>query len=118
MLKLTCVLSSLSLALPVLAGELGWLTVRGPLEGRALTHPYGDTPELNIAMDLNGQMAWETPFNEANGGDAVRYDMMLSTGSGGNFDSFTYVQVSRVPPSVTPRETPVSRICASLADSS
>lgn len=102
MFKLICLLSSLSLALPALAGEVGWLTVRGPLEGRALTYPYGDTPEPNIVMDLNGQMAWETPFNEANGGDAVRYDMMLSTGSGGQFDSFTYVQVSRVAPAATP----------------
>ena len=98
MSKLSILLCLVSFTLPVFAANVGVLTVRGPLEGRALTYSYGEPIEGNNLMDLNGQVTWETPFEGFKGGDAVRYDMMLSTESNGKFDSFTYVQVSLAPP--------------------
>jgi len=95
MIKLPVFVSVLLFSLSVRAGDIGWLTVRGPLEDRALTYAYGEPLANNNLMDLNGQMTWSTPFVGYKGGDTIRYDMMLSTGSEGKFDSFTYVQVSQ-----------------------
>jgi hypothetical protein len=94
MLKLYALICLLAPALPAVAGDVGFLNIKGPTKDRALIYAYGKSVADYTLMDLNGKMAWETSFDGFTGGDGVKYGMMLSTETNGKFDSFTYVQVS------------------------